>query len=101
VQDQVAGVLDREQVLAGRQWSGVGGRDLGVQRVVERVDRLLVPEQVVGRQRLGVRQRGVPVEAAVGVHRQALRGLEQGQQAPIRRRSSATGVPPIFIFTTV
>ena len=91
---QVAGVLHREQVLPGRERALVGLRELGVQRVVERLDRLLVPEQVVRRQRLGVGQRGVAVEAPVGVDGQPLPGLEHLQhgvdpaQVVVERRTA-------------
>src|SRR3954470_8835720 len=54
VADQVAGVLHREQVLAGRHRVLVVVAQRGLQLEVERVARLFVPEQVVLREGLGV-----------------------------------------------
>ena len=76
-------------------------RQLGLELVIERVARLLVPAQAVGRQRLGVGERGRQIEAAVGVDRQVLPVPTTASTASIRRRSSASGAPPIFILTTV
>jgi hypothetical protein len=63
-------------------------RELGLEREVERIAGFLVPEQVVVRERLGVLDRSLQVEAAVGV------------TASMRSRSAPSGAPPIFILTT-
>ena len=57
VADQVARILHREQVLAGRHRLVVVAAQGGLQLEVERVARLLVPEQIVLAQRLGVGDR--------------------------------------------
>ena len=102
VAQQVARVLMREQVLAGRHRARIELGERGLQRVVERIAGLLVPEQRIVAQHLGVGDRGLEVEAAVGVDRE-LRLARRSPPAPPRcaRRSSAIGAPPIFIFTTV
>ena len=79
VADEVARVLHREQVLAGRHRILVVVAQRGLQLEVQRIARLLVPEQVVLRQRLGVGDRGVEVEAAVGVDAQLLAVLQHPQ----------------------
>ena len=71
VADQVAGVLDGEQVLSGGDRAAVVLRQDRVEAVVERVADLLVPEQSVGLDGPAVVQRGLQVEAAVDVDRQA------------------------------
>jgi hypothetical protein len=66
----------------------------GLQLVVERVAGFLVPEQVVARERLGIGDGGVQVEAAVGVDAQALAVLQDGQhrvdaaQVVVQRRAA-------------
>ena len=67
---QVACVLQREQVLAGRDGAGVGRRHRRIEGEVQGVARLLVPGEAVGRHRLAVLERGRLIEAAVGVHRE-------------------------------
>ena len=67
VPDQVARVLHREQVLAGRHRRRVVLRESRLQRVVERVTGLLVPEEAVRLQRPGVRDGRLQIEAPVGV----------------------------------
>src|SRR6476661_5898237 len=62
VADQVAGVRQGEQVLAGGDAAPVMLGHGRVERVVQRVADLLVPEQVVGLDRLGVGQGLVQVE---------------------------------------
>src|SRR6478735_8871450 len=71
VADQVAGVGQREQVLSGRDAAGVVLGHGRVEGVVQRVADLLVPEQVVRLDRLGVGQRLVQGEPAVDVDREA------------------------------
>ena len=63
----MARVLMGEKVFARRERPVVVPGELGLQGVVERVARLLVPKQVVRLQRLGVGERGLEVEAAVRV----------------------------------
>jgi hypothetical protein len=60
-------VLGREQVLAGRQRAVIGAGDLGKQRKVERIARLLEPAQPERLECLGVGQRLGAIELAVGV----------------------------------
>ena len=67
---QVLDVRRREQVLAGRERRRIGGGDLGGERIVERIARLLEPREPEGRQRLGIGERLVAAEFAVGVDRQ-------------------------------
>jgi len=67
VADQVARVLHREQVFARGHRVLVETAQRGLQLEVERVARLFVPEQVVLREGLRVSDRGVEVEASVGV----------------------------------
>ena len=77
VAQQVAGVLHREQVLAGRERTGVGLRDLGVQGVVEGLAR--APRTRTGRTPRAPRAYAsavVALEPAVGVDGQALPRLE-------------------------
>src|SRR6478752_3553729 len=71
VADQVAGVGQGEQILAGRDPAPVVLGHGRVQGVVQRVADLLVPEQVVRLDRLGVGQRLVQGEPAVDVDREA------------------------------
>ena len=47
-------------------------RQRGVQQVIERIAGFFVPEEVVRLKRLGIVQRLLEVEAAVGIHRQRL-----------------------------
>src|SRR5712692_4522091 len=70
ITEQVARVLRREEVLAGRQRPLVLARQLRLQVVVERIARFLVPEEAVARERTRVGKGGGQVEAAVRVHRQ-------------------------------
>ena len=64
---QVARVLMAEQVLAGRHRRRIEFGQRRLQRVVERIAGLLVPEQRILPQHLGVGDRGFQIEAAVGV----------------------------------
>ncbi|MCD6059206.1 MAG: hypothetical protein K0Q89_2736 [Thermomicrobiales bacterium] len=82
VADQIARVVDRKEVLARCQGIGIDLAQPGLQLVVEWVSRLLVPAQAVRRQRVGVGNGGLQIEAAVGVNCQG-------------------DAPPIFIFTVV
>ena len=79
ISDQVACVLHREQIFARRHRVLVVVAQRGLELEVERVARLLVPEQVVLRQRLGIGDGGVEVEASVGVHAQLLAVLQHAQ----------------------
>jgi RNA polymerase sigma factor RpoD-like protein len=79
VADQVARILHREQVLARCQGARVGLGQTGLQFVVERVSRFLIPEQRVLRQGLAIRQRCRQVEAAIRIHGQLLARLQHGQ----------------------
>ena len=65
--DEVPHVLLREQVLARRERRLVDLGQLGHQRVVERVGRLLVPAQLVGREHLRIGACFVGCEAAIGI----------------------------------
>ena len=73
-----------------------------VERVVQRVADLLVPEQVVGLDGLGVLQRGLQVEPAVDVNRQsrtvAVEDVDDGLDA---LEVLGQAAPPIFILTTL
>ena len=77
-------------------------RELGLQLEIERIAGLLVPEEIVWRERLRIVDRGLEIEAAIGVDREAA-ALRRSiaSTASMRRRSSASDAPPIFIFTTV
>ena len=100
VADQVARVLHREQVLAGGERRRVARRQRRVQQIVERIERLLVPAQAVGRDRVAAGHRLVEIEAAVDVDRQPSPVPPTiFSTASMRLRSSASGTPPIFIFT--
>ena len=102
VAQQIAGVLMREQVLAGRHRARIELRQRGLQRIVERIADLLVPEQRIVAQHPGVGDAGLEVEAAVGVDREAAPAEPiSASTASMRRRSSAMGAPPIFILTTL
>ena len=70
VADQITGVLDGEQVLAGGDRAAVVLGEDRVEAVVERVADLLVPEQSVGLDGPPVVQGGLQIEAAVDVDRQ-------------------------------
>ena len=102
VAQQVARILVAEEVFAGRHRPGIELGERGLQRVVERIARLLVPEQRIVPQHLGVGDGGLEVEAAVGVDGE-LRARADLRRARPRcaARSSAMLAPPIFIFTTV
>ena len=51
-------------------------RELGLQRVIERIAGFLVPEQAVGLQRARILDRGLEIEAAIGVDRQIFAGAD-------------------------
>ena len=71
VPQEVPRVLVREQVLPGGHRPRVRLRELRLELEVERVPGLLVPEQAVGLEGVGVRPGGRQIEPAVGVHREA------------------------------
>ncbi len=88
-----------EQVLAGRHRAGIELRQRGLQRIVERIAGLLVPEQRIVAQHLGIGDRGFQIEPAVGVDRElrVLADLLQHRLDPrcdprrsTRRRSSSS-----------
>lgn len=58
-----------EQILAGRHRRGIELGERSLQRVVEGIAGLLVPEQRIIAQHLGVGDRGLQIEAAVGIDR--------------------------------
>jgi hypothetical protein len=101
VAQQVAGVLVAEQVLARRHRPGVELGQRRLQRVVERVAGLLVPEQRVVAEHPGVGDRRLEVEAAVGVDASRRRLPISASTASMRSRSASIESPPIFILTTV
>ncbi len=102
VAEQVAAVLRGEEVLAGCERPVVLLREPGLQLVVQRIAGLLEPEEAVRCECRRVGQRRFPVEPAVGVDREpAIRRRPRRDAASMRARSSASGAPPIFIFTTV
>ena len=70
VAQQVARILMAEQVFAGGHGPGVELRQRRLQRIVQRIAGLLVPEQRIVAQHFGVGDRGLQIEAAIGVHRE-------------------------------
>ena len=68
--DQVLDVLRRIQILAGRQRRIVIGGDLGQQRIIERIARLLEPAQVESPQAARISERIVAEKFRIGVDRQ-------------------------------
>ncbi len=62
VANQVPRVLHREQIFAGRERSGIARRQSRVQQVVQRIDRLLVPVQLVRRDGIAKRNRFIKIE---------------------------------------
>ena len=88
VAQQVARVLMREQVLAGRHRAGIELGERGLQREVERVARLLVPEQRIVAQHLGVGDRVLERQAPVGVDRELRLAVEL-----LRARPRCAGGP--------
>ena len=101
IADQVARVLMAEQVLAGRHRARIELGERGLQMVVERIAGFLVPEQRIVAQHLGVGDRGLEIEAAVGIDRELRLPPISSSTASMRARSSSIGAPPIFIFTTL
>ena len=69
VAQQVARVLMAEQVLPSRHRAGIEIGERRLQLVVERIARLLVPEQRIVAQHLGIGDRGFEIEAPVGIDR--------------------------------
>ena len=88
VAQEVAGVLVREQVLAGGHRARIEFRDRRLQGVVEGVADLLVPEQRVLPQHLGVGDAGLEVEASVHVDG------ELRLRADLRRAPPRCGADP-------
>src|SRR5450631_1080615 len=76
VAHEVSRILHGKEVFAGGHRLRVVRGERGLQLVVQGIARLLVPEEVVARERLCVRDRGVEVEASVGVDREALSRAE-------------------------
>src|SRR5215218_935970 len=70
VANQIACILHREEVLARRQGIGIDLAQSGLQLVVERVSRLLIPAQAIGRQRVAIGNGGLQIEATVGIDSQ-------------------------------
>jgi len=64
-------VLGRIEILAGCQRRIIGGGDLGIERVVERMAWLLEPFEAEGLERLGIDKGGGAIELAIGVDREA------------------------------
>ncbi len=64
---QVARILVREQVLTGGHGAGVEFGKCGLQSVIERIADLLVPEQRILAQHLGVGDRCFKIEATVRI----------------------------------
>src|SRR6266481_3830848 len=84
VANEVARILMAEQVFAGRHRSGIEFRQRRLELEIERIAGLLVPEQRIFAQHLGVGDRGLKVEPAVGVDgelRLAADFLEHGLDA--------------------
>ena len=74
--------------------------DLGEQREVERIARLLEPAQLERCERRGIGERFVAIEFANWRRPQAASPAAIDFAPPRRRRrSSASGMPPTFIFT--
>ncbi|MNW51628.1 hypothetical protein D3C74_291170 [compost metagenome] len=69
--DQVAGVLEGEEILPGGDGVLVVLGQRGVQRVVQRIADFFVPEQIVLIDGLAVFQRGFEIEFSVDIHHQA------------------------------
>ncbi len=67
---QVARILERKQVLTGRDRAGIGRGHGRIEGKIERVARLLVPGEAVSAHRVCVAERGLLIEAAVRVHRE-------------------------------
>ena len=102
VADQVARVLHGEQVLAGRHRLPDRTRP-APPAARSRAGSPASSYQNSGyvAQRLGVGDRGLEVEAAVGIDGELRVVPISFSTASMRRKSSASGAPPIFIFTTV
>jgi len=64
-------VLGGIEILAGRDRRVIGGGDLGIERVVERMARLLEPFEAEGLERRRVDKGGGAIELAIGVDREA------------------------------
>src|SRR3546814_19112304 len=60
----------REEVLAGGYRQVVMARKPGLERVIERIARFLVPEQIVGLEAFRIGKGGFEIEAPVGVDRE-------------------------------
>ena len=67
VTQQIAGVLVREEVFSRRHRTGIEVRDGGLEGIVERIADLLIPEQRVLAQHLGIGDAGLEIEATVGI----------------------------------
>ena len=89
VADEIPRVLMAEQVLAGRHRRRIEFGQRRLQREIERIAGLLVPEQRILPQHLGVGDRGFEVEAAVGVDGE----LRVACRSPSARPRCARGLP--------
>jgi len=69
---QVFHVLRRIEIFAGGERGCVDVCQLGEQRKIERIARLLEPAQLERRERLGIGQRFVAAELAISVDRQMI-----------------------------
>ena len=98
---QIFNVLRREQILAGRERRLIGRGDLGEQRKIERIARLLEPAQPERRQPARIGQRIVAAEFRIGVDRELAASRQDRFHRLDARRSSASAMPPTFIFTMV
>ena len=99
---QVFDVLRREQVLAGGQRRVVDAGDLGKQREIERIARLLEPAQL---ETARVRAHKLSASSRLNLELASTASLPPFGRidftASTRCRSSASGMPPTFIFTMV
>ena len=77
VANEIARILHRKQVLAGGHRLVVVIGELSLQCVIERVARLLIPEEVILRQLLCVGNGSGQIKTTIGVNGQSLTGAEQ------------------------
>ena len=76
-------------------------RQFGLQLVIERIARFLIPEQSYSRQSARIGNRRLQIEPPVRIHRQLAPAGNILNTASIRATVLLDGAPPIFIFTTV